>query len=378
MISDEEINPGLRAFRTVIRFIIACIYRIEIRGADHIPQTGPVLFVSNHLSYSDAIVISAATSKPLRFLMWQSIFEWKVFNWLFRLVNAIPIDLEGSPRKLLVSIKETRQALIQGDRVGLFAEGAISRFSQTRRFRRGMEYIMKDLAIPIIPVHIDRMWGSIFSFERGKFIWKIPRLLRLPITISFGSALPSNSSSFEVRESVMELGSAAFGHRLEGKRLLQEEFFKTAKKRWFAPCLMNTDGRELLSYGQLAARSIFISRLLQKSFLGAAPVGVLLPTSPESTISILSLLFAGKIPVLLNPAFHREQLESFCIANGISQILTIRGTYKNFDFTFRHQVIYVDEIPVDSSIKQIATALAVRWIPRKIASCSETAVILMF
>src|SRR5437764_730182 len=142
MISDEEIRPGLRAFRTFLRFLVACLYRIEFQGAENVPRTGPALFVSNHISYADPMVISAATSKPIRFLMWRSIFEWKALGWLFRLMRAIPIDFNDSPWQLAASLKETRRALKEGDRVGLFAEGAISRFSQTRGFQRGMELIM--------------------------------------------------------------------------------------------------------------------------------------------------------------------------------------------------------------------------------------------
>ena len=306
MIKDEEVKPGLRFFRSLLRVLVASLYRIEVRGASNVPKDGAVLFVSNHMAYADPMVISAATAKPIRFLMWRSIYEWKPLAWFFLLMREIPISPNDSPRQLVAALKEARRALEAGDRVGLFAEGAITRCSQTRGFRAGMEHIARGLDIPIIPTHIDRMWGSIFSFERGKFIWKKPRMRRLPITISFGTPMPSSSSVHDVRQAVMELGCEAFEHRLEETKPLHEAFLHQAKKKWFAPCLVDDEGNTILSYGQLAANAALLARRLKRSFKGDAPVGVLFSASPAASLSTLALLFAGKIPVPLDPEQSKE------------------------------------------------------------------------
>jgi acyl-[acyl-carrier-protein]-phospholipid O-acyltransferase/long-chain-fatty-acid--[acyl-carrier-protein] ligase len=308
--------------------------------------------------------------------MWRSIFEYKPLAWFFKLMREIPISPDDSPRQLLAALKEARRALEAGERVGLFAEGAITRCSQLRGFRNGMEYIARDLDIVIIPTHIDRMWGSIFSFERGKFIWKKPRLSRLPLTISFGKPLPSSTLTHAVRQAVSELGCDAFEHRLERERPLHEAFLRQAKKKWFAPCLVDATGKTLLSYGQLAARAALLGRRLKRSFRGETPVGVLFAASPSASLSTLALLFAGKIPVPLNPALSKEKLAALCAASGVRQILTSRETHGKFNFSLVPHAIYLDEIRVGSTLKRFVVTFGIRFLPRWFEKRHDTAAVL--
>ena len=101
----------------------------------------------------------------------------------------------------------------------------MSRTGNMLPFKRGMERIVDGLDVPMIPVHIDRMWGSIFSFERGKFFWKWPKRVPYPVTISFGAALPSTSTAFAVRQALQELASEAWGRRQERGRSAGPPFY---------------------------------------------------------------------------------------------------------------------------------------------------------
>ncbi len=96
--------------------------------------------------------------------------------------------------------------------VCIFAEGQITRIGQLLPFRRGMERIMKGVDAPIVPVNLDGVWGSIFSFERGRFLWKMPRSIPYPVTVSFGKPMPPTSAPFEVREAVQQLQTEAYRH----------------------------------------------------------------------------------------------------------------------------------------------------------------------
>ena len=91
--------------------------------------------------------------------------------------RAIPISSEQRPREMLQSLANASDAIKNGEVVCIFAEGQITRIGQMMPFRRGFERIMKDVDAPIIPVALDGVWGSIFSFERGRFLWKWPRSL---------------------------------------------------------------------------------------------------------------------------------------------------------------------------------------------------------
>jgi len=154
-------------------------YRIEVRGAENLPQRGPALLVCNHISFADPFLIAACTSRFIRFLMYRDFYATRGIHWLAELMGAIPISEGDKPRDLVASLHLAQDRLRERDLVCIFAEGAITRTGNLLRFRRGFERITRGLPVPVIPVHLDRVWGSIFSFERGRFFFKWPR--RIPI-----------------------------------------------------------------------------------------------------------------------------------------------------------------------------------------------------
>ena len=97
-----------------------------------------------------------------------------------RILRAIPISSELRPREMLQALRTASEAIQNGEVVCIFAEGQITRIGQLLPFRRGFERIMKDVEAPIIPVALDGVWGSIFSFEQGRFLWKLPRRIPYP------------------------------------------------------------------------------------------------------------------------------------------------------------------------------------------------------
>src|SRR5205807_4921240 len=124
---------------------------------------------------------------------------------------------------ILRSLLVARKALEAGELVCIFAEGEISRTGNLLEFKRGFEVIVKGLNVPVIPVLLDRVWGSIFSFEHGKVLWKKPRRIPYPVTVTFGPPLNPPIEAAVVRQAVMELGAEAFKHRLEERAPLPQE-----------------------------------------------------------------------------------------------------------------------------------------------------------
>src|SRR5882724_13309116 len=106
----------------------------------------------------------------------------------------------------------------------------MTRIGQMLPFRRGLERIMKGVEAPIIPVYIDGVWGSIFSFAGGKFLWKFPRKIPYPVQVTFGPPLPSSSPAQEVRRKVQELGVDAFGDRKSRLQTISRAFIHTARR----------------------------------------------------------------------------------------------------------------------------------------------------
>jgi acyl-[acyl-carrier-protein]-phospholipid O-acyltransferase/long-chain-fatty-acid--[acyl-carrier-protein] ligase len=196
--------------RLVCWMLTHTLYRIRVVGGEHIPTQGPALLVCNHVSYVDGLLVGACVPRFIRFLIYRPIYEMQVLRWLFRLMQAIPIA--GGP-EASAALTQARQALQEGHVVCIFAEGAISRTGDVLPFKRGFERIVEGLEIPVIPVHLDRLWGSVFSFQGGRFFWKWPKRLPYPVTVSFAAPLPATATAPQVRQAVMELGSAAMAYR---------------------------------------------------------------------------------------------------------------------------------------------------------------------
>jgi acyl-[acyl-carrier-protein]-phospholipid O-acyltransferase/long-chain-fatty-acid--[acyl-carrier-protein] ligase len=156
------------------------IYRIKVLGRDNIPEKGGALFVCNHLSLADATLLQAAVDRPIRFIMLKAMYDKPFIGWWAKTTGAIPISSELRPREMIKSLQTASDAIKNGEVVCIFAEGQITRIGQMMPFRRGFERIMKDVDAPIIPVGLDGVWGSIFSFEGQKFLWKMPR--RFPVS----------------------------------------------------------------------------------------------------------------------------------------------------------------------------------------------------
>lgn len=298
------------------------LYKIRIAGQEHVPLRGPALLVCNHVSFVDGLLVGACIQRFVRFLVYKPIYENPYVHWLLSLMKAIPVQ-GGHPKEVLQSIERAREELQQGHVVCIFAEGAISRTGNFLPFKRGFERIVKDLDVPVIPVHLDRLWGSIFSFKDGRFFWKRPERLPYPVTVSFGSFLPSTTTAEEVRHVIAELGSAAVEYRRTPRDLLHLRFMATAKRRWFSFAMADSTGRTL-TYGQTLVGSRLLARLVGNHCPRDAMVGLLLPASVAGVLANIAVLLSGKVPVNLNFTAGPEALTSAIRQCGIRPILTSR------------------------------------------------------
>ncbi|MGH9664156.1 MAG: MFS transporter, partial [Bryobacteraceae bacterium] len=199
------------------------LFKIRLEGQENVPSRGAALLVANHISHADGFLVTACVERFIRYMVWKPYYEAGVLNPFFRLAKAIPVGLNG-PREMVYAIREARQEIVRGHVVCIFAEGAISRTGNVLPFRRGFEKIAEGLDVQVIPVHLDRLWGSIFSFERGKFFWKWPRRLRTPVTVTFGPPMPASTTAHQVRQAVLALASDAAGHRKNAAATLPLRF----------------------------------------------------------------------------------------------------------------------------------------------------------
>ncbi|MEO5936095.1 MAG: MFS transporter, partial [Terriglobales bacterium] len=295
--------------RLMLWFATHTIYRIRVEGRDNIPARGGALFVSNHLSFVDALLLLASTERNVRFIMFQDIYDFPLIKPWAQLMKAIPISANLRPREMIRSLRSASEAIQRGRIVCIFAEGQITRIGHLLPFRRGMERIMKGVDAPIIPVHLDGVWGSVFSFERGRFFWKIPRRIPFRVTVSFGKPLPATASSADVRSAVQELETEAFRHQKQRMETLHRAFVRTARShpRRFAMA----DGRTPhVSFFSALTKSIFLARRLRSEWHGQKMVGILMPPSVGGALVNYAAMLLGKVPVNFNYTASNEVIES--------------------------------------------------------------------
>ena len=212
------------------------LYRMDVVGRERVPVKGGALLTPNHVSMADAAFLIAALDRPIRFLMFKGSYEHPLVKPFAKIGKVIPIASDQGPREMIHSLREASDALRNGELVCIFPEGQMTRIGQMLPFRRGMERIMKGVDVPIIPVNLDGVWGSIFSFADGKFFWKWPKKVPYPVRVTFGEALAPTATATEVRKAVQDLGASAFARRKKQMETLPRSFVRTARKTPAAVC----------------------------------------------------------------------------------------------------------------------------------------------
>ena len=222
-------------FRALFHMGLRIFYRIKIEGMENFPTTRGVLLVSNHVSYADPVFIGAVFSRKIRYLAYSGLAHSRVMRGVFALTKTVTV----SPDRSLESIKRSVAKLKNGMPLCVFAEGGISRMGTIFPFKRGVLLLAKQSGVPILPVHLDGVWGSIFSMERGQFFRKWPISFPYRVSVRVGKLIDPNQAGSEiVRSSVMDLGRLSFTARLptpiKVKDCIQQSFRTSPQAIFFS------------------------------------------------------------------------------------------------------------------------------------------------
>jgi acyl-[acyl-carrier-protein]-phospholipid O-acyltransferase/long-chain-fatty-acid--[acyl-carrier-protein] ligase len=178
------------------------MYRTRIEGLENVPAAG-ALITPNHVSYADGLIVGLACPRHPRMLVFADYFETPWLRWFGRLGRVILIH--PGRKSIVQSLRMAREALLGGELVCVFPEGGITRTGEMQPFQPGLMRIIEGTDLPVIPVYVDGMWGSIFSFEGGKAFWKLPKKWRYPVTIRFGKPIYHPADIEQIRQAVVEL-----------------------------------------------------------------------------------------------------------------------------------------------------------------------------
>jgi acyl-[acyl-carrier-protein]-phospholipid O-acyltransferase/long-chain-fatty-acid--[acyl-carrier-protein] ligase len=356
------------------------LYRIRVDGRDNIPEKGGALFVCNHASWMDALLLFASTDRQIRFLMFKDIYDKRWINWGARILGVIPISSEQHPRELIQSLQAASDAIRNGEVVCIFAEGEITRIGQLLPFRRGMERIMKNVDAPIVPVALDGVTGSISSYEHHRFVWKLPRRIPHPVTVSFGTPLPPTATPFETRQAVQELLASAWQHRRDRMKPLHRQFVQTARKFPLRFAMADAQNKKV-TFGAALAKTVFLARRLKKIWNGQQMVGIFLPPSVPGALVNYAALLCGKVPVNLNYTLSEATLASCAKQCELKTVITSRLFLEKVKLTVPCEAIYLEDLAAKPTFWEkllaflIATILPVRLLERVLSSNPKSEII---
>lgn len=171
--------------------LVRTLYRLRLHGVEqHVPDEGAALIVCNHVSYMDALILSASIPRPVRFVMYYRIFNIPVMSWIFRTAKAIPIaGAREDPALMQRAFDEIDAALAEGELVGIFPEGALTKDGEIAAFKSGVERILQRAAergqvVPVVPMALRNMWTSMWSRRDGRMgRMRVPRRFRAPVEV---------------------------------------------------------------------------------------------------------------------------------------------------------------------------------------------------
>src|SRR5437773_4907439 len=198
------------------RPLVRCFYRVSAVGLENLPAGG-FLLVPNHITWVDALILQLACPRPIRYVIDQEYYYKPILHPVLRTIGCIPI----SKRQSHAAVRAAAEKIAEGEIVCVFPEGELERRGTLLRLQRGYEVIARHAKAQVVPVWLDQLWGSIFSFQGGKFFTKFPKRIPYPVTVAFGKALESKAADVAtIREQWRKLGECWFSRRTSLDRRL--------------------------------------------------------------------------------------------------------------------------------------------------------------
>src|SRR3989441_12618768 len=335
-----HMSAGERPLHFFGRPLVRTFYRVHALGLEHLPKGG-FLLLPNHITWVDTLVLQFACPRPIRYIVDQEFYRKPMLRSFMRTVGCIPIDVRHSRS----AIRGASEQIAAGEIVCLFPEGQLTRSGTLLRLRRGYELIAQHANATVVPVWLDRLWGSIFSFQGGKFFTKWPKEIPYRMTVAFGQPLaPQAADIATVREELLKLGEFCYSRRPSLDRHLAEECVRGLKRRRFSIAVVDGIDNTKLSRAKLLGAAAALSRLLRKEFRDER-IAIVLPASKGSMVANLAVTLAGKVPVDLNFTMGRAANEFCCQRAQLRVAITATAFMERVkDFPWPERVLKLEQL----------------------------------
>jgi acyl-[acyl-carrier-protein]-phospholipid O-acyltransferase/long-chain-fatty-acid--[acyl-carrier-protein] ligase len=293
------------------------------------------------MTYVDAVVLQLACPRPIRFIINESIYRIGWLTPIFKLIEAIPI----SDVRAKSAIKEAAARIGKGEIVCIFPEGELSHTRTLIKLRKGFEIIARLANCEVVPVWLDGLAGSIFSFEEGRYFLKLPKRIPQLATVVFGTPISAGSINIGItRERLLELGEFCFQRRPELAGHLGRATVCGLRKRPLDVAVIDAMDGRILKRVDLLAASIALSRWIRKQCAGDR-VAVVLPPGAGAIVANVAVTLANKVAVNLNFTSGRAALQSAIDRGQILHAISAKPVMKRLeDFPWPKEVFRLEEL----------------------------------
>ncbi|NNK99647.1 MAG: glycerol acyltransferase [Xanthomonadales bacterium] len=192
--------------RFLVWILIHTIYRVEVKGIEKIPETGAVIVAANHVSFVDPLIIGGVIRRPVRFIMYFRIFQMRVLNFIFKYGKAIPIAGQNEdPEVLAKAYRSIQEEIAEENVLGIFPEGKITSDGEIQTFKSGIEKIVEKQPVPVVPMALCNLWGSLFS-RRDPLLKRRPYKFRARIELRIGEPIaPAELTAERLEQEIRKL-----------------------------------------------------------------------------------------------------------------------------------------------------------------------------
>lgn len=349
-----------RFVRLPFKIILGLLYRKRVVGLENLPKEGGCVVASNHVSWIDGILILWMLPRNVRFVVDGENFTSGLGKYLGDAFDTIYM-LSG-PKSIMRAILDARDGLNQGDVIGLFPEGTLTRTGQLQAFKPGLRKFVQKTDSVVVPVWMEGMWGSIFSFSGGKFFFKWPKKFRRTLTLYIGEPLPRTTPLEHIRSKVHALGARATIDSRRELPILAKRIIRVWRRRGSQLQVADSLGNEV-SGREMLIRVLVLRRLLRREVLAPdeSHVAVLLPPSVAGVAVNVALAIDRRVSANLNYTAGSDVLNHCTRSIGAKHVLTSERFLGKLDLDLETEVVLLEDLKdkVTSLDKFIAAVQAV-------------------
>ncbi|MBI3117299.1 MAG: AMP-binding protein [Candidatus Hydrogenedentes bacterium] len=328
--------------RSILWMATTILTRLKVYGRDKVPPQGGALWVANHLSIVDCLALIASTDRDVYFVVGQDALEADWIRRLARGMRLILFDPRGDEREMQRVVGEIQRVIALGNVVCVNCEARHAAEGTVVPWHKDYFMLLKGLDAPLIPVYLCRLWQILYIFENKQIQWRWPRY-RHRIVVAYGAPVAPDTPAHAVRETVLEVGMAAYLVRRHRFDLLHRGFVHAARQHPRRIAISDSISGEL-SYFKTLVGSIVFARKLKQILDGQRMVGVLLPPSIGSALTNIALQLLGRVPVNLNYTASAETMASCALQCGITQVLTSKKLLERLPLEVPGQSIFLEDV----------------------------------